>query len=174
MRLINADSTLSRLLITLAAVILITPVFFQNVQASMVVAPSTIISNTNTNINDDNYRNNRNNDDNTVKAIIGYNLGSDCLLVQDPTDVRFWVSEAIEDANGKYVEAISIRYCYVDLNLVVEFDREEITAYLEELNVQGEIEVVVEGTFPVTCSDDSFIIDKERSVIVLSVKNSRK
>jgi hypothetical protein len=55
MRLINADSTLSRLLITLAAVILITPVFFQNVQASMVVAPSTIISNTNTNINDDNY-----------------------------------------------------------------------------------------------------------------------
>jgi hypothetical protein len=50
------------------------------------------------------------------------------------------------------------------LNLVVEFDREEITAYLEGLNVQGEIEVVVEGTFPVTCSDDSFIIDKERSV----------
>jgi hypothetical protein len=96
MRLINADSTLSRLLITLAAVILITPVFCQNVQASMVVAPSTIISNTNTNINDDNYRNNRNNDDNTVKAIIGYNLGSDCLLVQDPTDVRFWVSKRLK------------------------------------------------------------------------------
>jgi hypothetical protein len=112
MRLINADSTLSRLLITLAAVILITPVFFSKT-----------------------YRR------------------------------RWWLPHR---------QSFPIRYCYVDLNLVVEFDREEITAYLEGLNVQGEIEVVVEGTFPVTCSDDSFIIDKERSVIVLSVKNSRK
>jgi hypothetical protein len=130
MRLINADSTLSRLLITLAAVILITP-------GSMVF---------------DNQIRNR------------------------TTALRRWcdcLPGSMSDSGYRFMSK-PIRYCYVDLNLVVEFDREEITAYLEGLNVQGEIEVVVEGTFPVTCSDDSFIIDKERSVIVLSVKNSRK
>jgi hypothetical protein len=161
MRLINATSTYTRLIMMLTAVFFILPVFMPTAHADMVVAPSTIISNTNTKINDDNYRNNRINDDiNTVKAIIGYNLG-DCLLVQDPGDVRFWVSKERENVTDNFVEALSIRYCYVDLNLIVEFDREEITAYLEGLNVKGEIEVVVEGTFPVTCSDDSFIIDKE-------------
>jgi hypothetical protein len=176
MRLINATSTYTRIVMMLTAVFFILPVFMPTAEADMVVAPSTIISNTNTKINDDNYRNNRINDDvNTVKAIIGYNLG-DCLLVQDPTDVRFWVSNEREVADGNYVEAISIRYCYVDDNLIVEFDREEITAYLEVLNVNGEIDVVVEGTFPVTCSGSkaTLVIDDERSTMILSIKNSRK
>ncbi|WP_155316480.1 hypothetical protein [Desulfosarcina alkanivorans] len=172
MHLKNADSTITRLFITLAAVLLITPIWMPTAHADMVIAPSTIVSNANTHINDDNYRNGRDKDT-TVKAIIAYPLDSTCLLIQDASDVRFWESAQLEAETGRFVEALSIRYCYIDDNLIVEFDRAEITAYLEELEIKGDIGVVVEGTFRVTCSEVPLGIDNERSEIVLDIKSSR-
>jgi nitrous oxide reductase len=79
------------------------------------------------------------------------------------------------------VGALSIRYCDVDNNLIVEFDRDEITAYLQNLDIIGDsvhLSVIVEGTIIVTCSLGSVEeIEQEVSEvseIVVFGKRSRK
>lgn len=142
--------------ITLVAIGFILSLFtVQQAFTSMVIAPSTIIIDLDSSAGNQKYRNQRDDDkDNTVKAIINYYLEEGCHVVNDPTNVTFSVlSDEIEA--GNYVEALSIRYCDVDTNLIVEFDRNEITAYLKNLNITGDaahLSVIVEGTFIVTCS----------------------
>ena len=154
----------------------------QPVYASMVIAPSTIVINANENASQENLRNNRvSEDDNTGKAIIGYVLDGGCRVIDDATHVNFSVFPSYD---GEYIEALSIRYCYVDSNLIIEFDRNEVTNYLdsclEPIQKSGdiaELAVSVAGSFMVSC--DGVTIVKEipyptTATILISVKNKRR
>lgn len=98
---------------------------------------------------DGNYRNSSTNDY-TVKAIIQY--------AQTPLPPGSKLSNPIIDLYRKLssgdlepiTSAISIRYCFDDDVLIVEFDRSEVADYLSDEKVRGFIDVVVKGEFTLT------------------------
>lgn len=154
----------------------------QQTFASMVIAPSTIIIDLDSSKGNQKNRDKRDNDDsNSIKAIISYYLEEGCQVVNDPTNITFSVLlDEMEESD--YVGALSVRYCDVDNNLIVQFDRDEITAYLEKWNIIGDaihLSVIVEGTFIVTCALDSLEeIEQEVSevseITVLGRRNKKK
>lgn len=180
MRLIVANPFRTRLFIIFSTVLLLTPFFMTRAQAGdgMVIAPSTIVINANLNANDGNYRNSReNDDDNTVKAIIPYVLDYGCELEEDVSYAYF----SIRGFDAEPIESLSTRYCYVDDNLIVEFDRQKITGYIESyldtMNASGgSVDVDVDGYYFIDCGDaDSTEIAMVRTAeIFLSVKNAGK
>jgi hypothetical protein len=180
MRLIAANPFRTRFFIIFSTVLLLTTLLITPVQAGdgMVIAPSTIVINANLNANDGTYRNNReNDDDNTVKAIIPYVLDYGCELEADVSYAYF----SIRGFDSEPIESLSTRYCYVDDNLIVEFDRKKITGYIESyLDTMsasgGSVDVDVDGYYFIDCGDaDSTEIAMVRTAeLFLSVKNARK
>jgi hypothetical protein len=170
-----------RLIILFAIGFILSLLVAQQALSSMVIAPFKIVVDLDSSVGSQKNRNNRDNDENnTVKAIISYDLEEGCHLVNDPTNVTFSVlSDKMEAIDN--VRALSIRYCDIDNNLIVQFDRDEITAYLQNLDIIGDtvhLSVIVEGTFIVTCSSEpAEEIEREVSEvseIVVFGKRSRK
>ncbi|WP_218188413.1 hypothetical protein [Desulfosarcina cetonica] len=114
----------------------------------MVVAPSKIIINSN--VNAENYKL-KNDNDNTIKAIIGYPLAEGDVVDEDPSDIVMTIS--IGDDVISTIEAFSLRYCYVDDNLIVEFDRSAVVRELLSGEVLGWVDVEVAGSFNVVDAD---------------------
>ena len=134
-----------RSFITLTIALLIVPVFLQDVQAEgMVIAPSKII--TNSSFDDGNYRNKSSND-NTVKAIIGYPLAAGCRVQNYGWGFDMTLSQGA--AFEATIPAFAMRYCYIDDNLIIEFDRGDVIDDL--MGIDGSIDVEVSGEFTIVC-----------------------
>lgn len=174
---LNANRPSGRqLLIVLTTALMVGAFFMQPVHASMVIAPSTVVVNSNT---DDGAEKNSAANDTTIKAIISYKSdplpeGSQLLVPEDPEIVLY---RAIPDETPGATELIlypiesasSIRYCFEDDNLIVEFDRAAVTAYLLDEKLNGVIDVVVQGAFTfewVTMSESGTLVGNKDEKIV--------
>ncbi|BBO92194.1 hypothetical protein DSCOOX_53740 [Desulfosarcina ovata subsp. ovata] len=165
MRSITSSSFRARFFMILSAFVAISLLYVPIICASMVVAPSKIVVNSNTNT--ENYRKN-NNDDNTVKAIIPYYLEEDEVVIEDPSGITMTISY---DSGGDdeptvsiVVDAISLRYCYIDDNLIIEFDREYIEG--EVLDLSGTVDVVVDGTFYLEDQDEPKTVNETGAIFI--------
>lgn len=138
-------------------------------KAHMVIAPSKIVVSSNGNT--ENYKSN-NDSDNTVKAIIWYPLAlNDGERVdEDPSDMGMTI--LAENEEGVSIDASILRYCYVDDNLIVEFDREEVVKQLMDRGLVGPVEVNVFGSFNVVDENDNvianYIVEEEKATLLVS------
>lgn len=125
----------------------------------MVVAPSRIIVSSSGNT--ENYKLN-NDSDNTVKAIIDYPLEVGAVVDEESFDIA--MTFIVDGTIVGTIDALSLRYCYTDDNLIIEFDRQDVVnALLEE---QGLVNVEVNGSFYVVGDSEGIEIDLFAAILV--------
>ena len=113
----------------------------------MFIAPSTIVINSA--FDDGNYRNKSTNDT-MIKAILDYE--QDSLLTGSRLfDPQIILYRVLPNEDLEFItSAESIRYCFDEDNLIVEFDRGAVVDYLSVEKVKGLIDVALQGSFKLT------------------------